>query len=58
MIGIVDFIFLTIRSSAGEYPLAIGVDLYANSAFVGSFSFFKILFTVLTARSTSPFAWG
>ena len=39
VIGIVDFIFLPIRSSAGEYPLANGVDLYASSAFVGSCSF-------------------
>ena len=56
VIGIVDFIFLPIRSSAGEYPLANGVDLYASSAFVGSCSFFRMFFTVFTARSTSPFA--
>lgn len=50
--------FLPLNSSAGEYPHARGVDLYASSAFVGSFSFFNMDFTVLTARSTSPFALG
>ena len=49
IIAIVDFIFLPMRSSAGEYPLANGVDLYATSAFVGFCSFFKIFFTVFTA---------
>ena len=50
----VDLIFLPIKSSAGEYPDANGVDRYANNALVGSFSFFRMSFTVLTARSTSP----
>lgn len=41
--------------------MVMGVDLYAlyaSSAVVGSFSFFNMDFTVLTARSTSLFALG
>ena len=57
-VGMVVLSFLPMSSSAGENPHASGVDLYASSAFVGSFSFFNIDFTVLIARSTSPFALG
>ena len=51
-------IFRPMSSSAGECPQASGVDLYANSPLVGSFSFFKRDLVVLRARSTSPFACG
>ena len=57
-VGRVVLSFLPNSSSAREYPLARGVHLYASSAFVGSFSFFNMDFTVLTASSTSPFALG
>ena len=57
-VGIVVLSFLPMSSSAVEYPHARGVDLYASSALVGSFSFFNMDFTVLTAHSTSPFALG
>ena len=46
------------NSIAGENPQARGVDLYASKAFAGSFSFFRVDFTVFTARSTSPFVCG
>ena len=36
-VGMVVLSFLPMSSSAGEYPHATGVDLYASSAFVGSF---------------------
>ena len=47
-----------ISNSDGEYPQARGVDLYANSPFDGSFSFFSKDLTVSTASSTSPLDCG
>ena len=45
-------------SIAGGNPQTRGVDLYVSKAFAGSFSFFRVDFTVFTARSTSPFVCG
>ena len=45
-------------SSAGENPQARGVDLCASNAFAGSFFLFRIVLTIFTACSTSPFACG
>ena len=56
--GSVDLVTRPISSCEGKYPDCNGVDLYASSAFSGSFDFFKIFFTVCTARSTSPFDLG
>lgn len=58
IIGIVDLDFLPIRNFADEYPLSSGVALYANNALVGSSCFFRMSFTVPTARSTLLLDWG
>ena len=47
-----------INSSAGEYPLWIGVLQYDISALYGSVDFLSRFFTVRTARSASPFPCG
>ena len=43
-----------IRSSAGLYPISVGVVLYAKIAKYISSSFFIKFFIVWTARSASP----
>ena len=44
-------------TSAGKYPEAFAVDLYANKALHGS-SLSRRFFKVLTARSAAPFDCG
>lgn len=49
---------LPMRSCAGEKPLSSGVARYVIKAFSFSPPPFHSPFTVATARSVSPLAWG